>query len=181
MSKNNAKYSDLTASDLNKKIKEEEISPLQPSEEEEYQNLRNRIISLPYTVLLDGFTDQLGLPDNFEGKKYTFAGYVKISANFSLGNGQSRAVPIQKLFMAHLIEPPRYPHIENNPYVPHNENFNYWHQQRSTQSDYKKFWDTYLREGIQEIVSNNPQKLVFMISELPKQLMGYNDYLPLKI
>jgi hypothetical protein len=129
-------------------------------------DMQAAIAALPCTVLLGDPTKIFGLPETFEGKRYTVFGACLLNASLDIGNGTARDVPIQKLFIAHLIDPPEYEKwkmfIDRHP----QENYNEWYNNRENNEDFMKYERVCRENGIEHIMHNKPSLLLDKVYKL---------------
>lgn len=130
------------------------------------EDMGSAISTLPCVVLLGDPVKTFNLPETFEGKRYSFFGACLLNASMDIGNGTFRDIPIQKLFIAHLIEPPEYEKwkmfIDRHP----QENYNEWYNNRENNEDFMQYERVCKEVGMEHIMHNKPSLLLDKVYKL---------------
>lgn len=137
---------------------------------EEYNIIISKLSDLPFVTILGKIPDYYQLHDQFLGKAYSFAGYIKVPALYPIGNGTFRAVEMQRIFFAHLIDPPELPKNEIVPYRNVASEFQLWKKDRFLIPEYKDYKYVYENEGIYEILAYEVSDIRNKIIDLYKTL-----------
>lgn len=129
-------------------------------------DMKTAISTLPCVILLGDPAKIFNLPETFEGKRYSVFGACLLNASMDIGNGTSRDIPIQKLFIAHLIDPPEYEKwkmfIDRHP----QENYNEWFNNRENNEDFMQYERICKEYGFEHIMHNKPSLLLDKVYKL---------------
>jgi hypothetical protein len=124
------------------------------------EDMSSAIATLPCIILFGDPAKTFSLPEKFEGKRYSVFGACLLNANMEIGNGTTRNIPIQKLFIAHLIDPPEYEKwkmfIDRHP----QENYNEWYNNRENNEDFMQYERVCKEFGIEHVMHNKPSLLL---------------------
>ena len=135
------------------------------------EDLKQAILALPNVFLFNEIPKHYNLPETFEGKKHTFFGAIRLRLQLQGIGGIIRTLPVHKIFVAHLIEPPEYEKwkkmIDRHP----NEHFTEWLNNRDKNEGFMKYDDFCTENGFEHLVHNKPTYLldkIFKILETTK-------------
>lgn len=138
----------------------------------EKEDLEEAIKSLPNVFIFDDLSEKYNLPKDFEGKKYTFYGAIKLRLEFTGMGGIIRSIPVHKLFVAHLIQPPEYEKwkkmIDRHP----NENYTEWWNNRDKNENFMKYEEFCQKNGFEHIIHNKPTYLLDKIFKVLETTRG---------
>lgn len=135
-------------------------------------DIDDAISELPYVINLGDLTKLFGLPEDFEGKKYTFFGAARLHARIESVGGTFRSVPIHKIFVAHLIEPPAYEKwkkmIDRHP----TETYTEWFNTKDKNENFMKYEELCRNNGFEHIMHNKPTYLMDKIFKVIETTRG---------
>lgn len=138
----------------------------------EKADINDAISALPGVINLGDLASKYNLPEDFEGKKYTFFGAMKLRMEFTAAGNTIRSLPIHKIFVAHLIQPPEYEKwkkmIDRHP----NENYTEWLNNRDKNENFMKYEDFCNEFGFEHIVHNKPTYLIDKIFKILETTRG---------
>lgn len=172
---NRSNETDIHPYELNNKVKEAEVSPPPIPDEEEYLSIANEISKIHRIILLPDLTKHFGLPETFIGKKFTYYGFAVIEGKYTLGNGTNKVIPLQKFFVANLIEPPEDEKLKTNKFSDPKDHYYLWEQNRECIPEYKAYLDFYRRFGFHEIKARERYQLINIIKNFTTNYMGYSE------